>query len=196
MEELNKYMETPRNHPGALADAGFEQDCYRAVILNANGRGVCAEVQNQQNESIAHGLTKNFFLFQGDNALRVEYKLPDSLRGIDIEFGLSPDYLNLLRYGRSLVRDQARDEGSRGYSAGDVTVWVRRDRQGDNAWTRPYQNVFGHGRSLRLSSKDKHFSLMIGVDIVSPGNEDQIDLSSRALPRTSSTIGPRNVATH
>src|SRR5207247_8420427 len=119
----------------------------------------------------------------------------DSLMGIDIEFGLSPDYLSLLRYGQSLVRDQARDEGSRGYAAGGVTVWVRRDRQGDNAWTGPYQNVFGHGRSLRLSSKDKRFSITIGVDIASSGIEDQNGLSSRALPRNSS-IGPRNVATH
>ena len=28
MEELNRYMDVPKNHPGAFADLGFEHDAY------------------------------------------------------------------------------------------------------------------------------------------------------------------------
>ena len=33
LEDLNRFMEVPRNHPGAFADVGFENDEYACEIL-------------------------------------------------------------------------------------------------------------------------------------------------------------------
>ncbi len=48
MEELNRYMEIPANHPGAFADRGFEHDMYAAEIKVADGPEVCVELRNKQ----------------------------------------------------------------------------------------------------------------------------------------------------
>lgn len=167
LEELNAYMDVPRNHPGALADVGFEHDRYKATVLTANGQRVEAELQNHQCESPGRGLVKRIVLSYGSNALRVSYTLPDRLPGADIEFGLSPDYLSLLRSGRGLLREYT-DAGARGWSAGGVTVWIKPEPGDHLRWTKPYQEEFGHGRSMRLTSTKGGFSLWVGVDVESP----------------------------
>ena len=36
-EELNRYMDCPRNHPGALSDVGYEHNQYQATITESHG---------------------------------------------------------------------------------------------------------------------------------------------------------------
>src|SRR5439155_6032384 len=36
-EELHRYMDCPRNHPGALADVGHEHDRYAPVVSDRLG---------------------------------------------------------------------------------------------------------------------------------------------------------------
>jgi hypothetical protein len=164
LEELNAYMDAPRNHPGALADVGLEHDSYQATVLVANGQRVEAGLQNDQVRSPGCGLVKDIVLSHGSNALEVHYNLPEGLPRLDIEFGLSPDYLTLLRHGCRVLRDYE-DTGARGCCSGEVTVWVK-PKAGDHLmWTKPYQEEFGHGRALRLAASKRTFSVRIGVDI-------------------------------
>lgn len=176
MEELNDYMDTPPNHPGALADVGFEHDSYAVEMASVDGGGARAVLRNKQPASLALGLTKTFCLpSYTDSVIRVDYDLPDNLDGLDVEFGLSPDYLNLLRKGCSLLKPQGRD-GARGWGTDRVAVWVKPAHGIAARWTKPYQRIFGHGRALRLSVKGRHFGVMIGVERLA--QEARIETSS------------------
>lgn len=172
-EELHDYMDTPPNHPGALADVGFEHDSYTVDIVVAEGGSVCARLRNDQTNSRAFGLVKELRLstYQ-DHTLQVEYSLPETLRTLDVEFGLSPDYLNLLRKGRSILKAHQKKD-ARGCSTDSVAVWVTPTDSLPSRWTKPYQRDFGHGRALRLSVEERHFGLVIGVERTLPpaGNE-------------------------
>ncbi len=163
MEELNQWMDVPRNHPGALADAGFERDRYEASVIVACGQVVFARLNNIQAGSGASGLVKILFLAQGSNSLRLDYLLPESLPGITIEFGLSPDYLSLLRYGRCLLREYT-SPGIRGWAAGSTAVWIQPDNEKDIAWLDSDENEFGHGRSLRLATSSRQLRFWIGAE--------------------------------
>ena len=57
-EELNRYMDCPRNHPGALADVGYEHDRYRAVIPDAPGQTIAVSLHNLEPESQLRGIEK------------------------------------------------------------------------------------------------------------------------------------------
>ena len=167
-EELHDYMDVPPNHPGALADVGFEHDSYVADIVVAEGAGVCAVLRTDETNSRAFGLVKELRLstYQ-DHTLQVEYSLPETLRTLDVEFGLSPDYLNLLRKGRSILKAHQKKD-ARGWSTDSVAVWVTPADSGASRWTQPYQVDFGHGCTLRLSVEETHFALAIGVETTLP----------------------------
>src|SRR5206468_1848955 len=45
-EELHRYMDHPRNHPGAFADVGHEHDTYEAAVATGQGLAVGATLQN------------------------------------------------------------------------------------------------------------------------------------------------------
>jgi hypothetical protein len=162
-EELNDYMDIPPNHPGALADVGWEHDSYAVEIVDADG-GARARLRNEQTNSRAFGLVKEFHLssYQAPT-LHVEYTLPENLPGLNVEFGLSPDYLSLLRRGRSILRPYDRD-GARGWSTDSVAVWVKPAHCVASRWTKPYQYEFGHGCTLRLSIEGRQFGVVIGVE--------------------------------
>ncbi len=162
MEELNQYMDSPRNHPGALADVGCEHDRYTATFFPSNGQAVHAALQNTEAGSAGYGLVKEIVLSHGQSALQVNYTLPDDLPSLEVEFGLSPDYLSLLRSGRCLLQKH-RVAGARGWSAGGITAWVKPEQADRLAWAKPYREEFGHGCSLRLASSKKHFTIWIGV---------------------------------
>lgn len=163
-EELNDYMDTPPNHPGALADVGFEHDSYEVQIVVADGGGVRARLRNEQATSLAFGLVKELHLSSyQDDSFHVEYSLPEALRALDVEFGLSPDYLELLRRGRSILKPHDR-YGTRGWRTDNVAVWVKPANCMASRWTRPYQQEFGHGCALRLSSDGRQFGVAIGVE--------------------------------
>ena len=163
-EELNDYMDSPPNHPGALADVGFEHDSYEVEIVDGNGDGVRALLVNHQSTSPAFGLVKEISLSSyGDYTMRVEYRLPENLSGLDVEFGLSPDYLQLLRKGCSILTPHERN-GARGWGTDSVAVWVKPAHCIVCRWAKPYQPEFGHGRALRLSVKGKYFQISIGIE--------------------------------
>lgn len=170
-EELNQYMDTPPNHPGALADVGFEHDVYASEILESDGGEVRARLRNQQPGSPAFGLVKELHLSSYlESALHVEYKLPETLCKIAIEFGLSPDYFGLLKRGSSILWSNAR-EGSHGCGTCSIAVWVKPDPCAASQWSPAYQREFGHGRALRLSVEGRRFSLAIEVEQIVPSVE-------------------------
>jgi hypothetical protein len=160
MEELNKYMEVPPNHPGALADSGFENDCYSATVLSADGAAARAQLTHAAAGSAGHGLVKDIVLSSYEtNQLIVNYTLPDGLNGLGIECGFSPDYLNLLRRGRSIM--QPSNTGPcRGFRAGNGAVLVHKNGSRVE-WTKPSHEEFGHGARVALYGVDRQFTLSI-----------------------------------
>jgi hypothetical protein len=159
MEELNKCMETPRNHPGALCEQGFEHDCYQATVLTTES----ARMENWQANSRAVGLVKQVTLPPGASELRVTYQIPPRLEHIRIDFGLSPDYLNLLRHGRRLIRHY-QENGTRGYRTDGNAVWVRPE-SGALEWRKPRRAEFGHGRCVSLAAGQGTIAFAIGVGV-------------------------------
>jgi hypothetical protein len=126
--------------------------------------GVRARLRNEQTNSSAFGLVKELHLSSyQDHTLQVEYSLPETLRSLDVEFGLSPDYLRLLRRGRSLLKSHER-RGAHGWRTDSVAVWVKPAHRVASRWTTPYQREFGHGCALRLSFDGRQFGVVIGVD--------------------------------
>jgi hypothetical protein len=162
MQELNRFMEVPPNHPGALTDLGFEHDAYETHTCCADGDVIEVELRNVEAQSAAWGLRKRIRLTLGERRLEVRYVLPESLEGIAIDFALSPDYLNLLRYGRAMLAPYERD-GARGWSCDSTSVWVRVDEGGPLVWSEPYPKEGGHKASLRGSTSVREFTISIGV---------------------------------
>lgn len=163
-EELHDYMDIPPNHPGALADVGFEHDSYTVDFMSADGGAVHARLRNDRTTSLAFGLTKDISIHSyQDSVLHVEYSVPENISLLEVEFGLSPDYMNLLRKGRSILKPYDR-EGARGWSTQDIAVWVKPAPGLACGWTSPYQEEFGHGCSLRLSFEGRRLEVTIGVE--------------------------------
>jgi hypothetical protein len=162
MEDLNKYMDVPRNHPGAFADVGFEHDAYESEFHETEGGCVVVRLRNVQEGSPAKGLIKEFSLEANSPEMRVRYRLPAALGSFCTEAGLSPDYLQLLRNGSVNIKtEQAR--GLRGWSNDGVVVWLRPKPGGGLRWKRPYQEEFGHGRTLRLGTSATEFEIALGA---------------------------------
>jgi Glycosyl hydrolase family 57 len=162
MQELNRFMDVPPNHPGALADVGFEHDACQVRIKVAEGKRVDIELENIELQSAGNGLIKRIQLTHDESRLEVDYTVPQSVPGISVDFALSPDYLNLLRYGRTLLIpfEQA---GARGWSANSIAVWVRGEGNSALSWSDPCPEHRGHKASLRLSSSNSKFAISIGV---------------------------------
>jgi starch synthase len=163
MEELNRCMEVPPNHPGALTDQGFEHDIFAAHVCCERGETVRVELSNQQPHSDAMGLKKEITLTQGQSALQIDYTLPEKLRALTVEFALSPDYLSLLRYGSKVMKACSQD-GSRGWSALGTTVRVKPERCKSYTWSTPYREDFGHKASLRLAAAGPQFRVWIELE--------------------------------
>jgi Glycosyl hydrolase family 57 len=162
MQELNRFMDVPPNHPGALTDLGFEHDRYRARIYCPSGDTVDSEIENVESRSAARGLTKRIHLSHGESRLHVCYAVPESLAALSVDFALSPDYLNLLRYGRALLTRFEKD-GFRGWSANSIAVWVREEEGGPLSWSLPFPDNVGHKACQRLSTTNNKFAISIGV---------------------------------
>ncbi|MBI1896878.1 MAG: hypothetical protein HYZ57_03985 [Acidobacteria bacterium] len=162
LEEMNRYMDVPRNHPGAFADVGFEHDRYTVECQRRDSEVVVARLRNVEEGSAARGLTKEFILEARRPWLAIRYSLPPGLRRLATEFGLSPDYLNLLRSGSQALQ-AIRRPGLRGFASDELGVWVRGGRGSDLRWQRPFQKFFGHGCMLRLASTRPEFEIHLGV---------------------------------
>jgi hypothetical protein len=162
MEELNRFMEVPANHPGALTDLGMEHDAYEVRLDRVDGACVDVELQNAEIGSLGYGLIKRIHLAQGHARIEVRYSLPDPVESISVDFALSPDYLNLLRHGRTLLQPFV-NGGARGWSANSVAVWIREEQGACLAWSEPSPDEAGHKATLRASTSTRDFSLSIGV---------------------------------
>jgi hypothetical protein len=98
----------------------------------------------------------------GENALLVEYTLPPGLSSLMLDFGLSPDYLNLLRHGRPLLRESA-NNGTRACSANGTSVWVKSDGASQIAWSQSADRQPGHVVVNRLAVAANKLKIQIGV---------------------------------
>jgi thiamine kinase-like enzyme len=161
-EELNRYMDCPRNHPGALADVGYEHNHYQATIHEFKGNSVSFTLKNVESGSPLYNLEKQIELTQDAAHLTVTYTIPSDLWRVSTEVCLSPDYHRLLRYGK---KGLALFNGPswRGWSNGSVRGWVRINPQDSTIWDKPYQNECGHGLNLRVTSFSRKFQLELGV---------------------------------
>ncbi len=196
MEELNKYMDVPRNPPGALADVGFEHDPCEPIVLLANGPAAHARLQNNCLASAGYGLAKDVILSSyANNVLTVEYTLPENLPSLSVEFGFSPDYLNLLRNGRASLKPYDAP-GARGWRTGATAIWMIPENGGHVAWAKPYQEEFGHGCLSRLSSSAKRFSLSIGIEIAADREEEAEEARQYAMNSNFRQSAPDTVAKH
>ncbi len=134
-----------------------------------------AVLRNVQSGSEAVGLIKEFSLCSyKDQCLHVEYTLPDNLAGLDVEFGLSPDYLNLLRRGRSILSPYEWN-GARGWCTDSVAVWVMPVQCVEPRWVEPYQSEFGHGCALRLAMAGRCFGVAIGTEHIGTTSATEVE---------------------
>ena len=181
MEELNRYMEVPRNHPGALTDVGFENDRYETEIVPHEG-GVRVRLTNNEAGSAARGLVKEIILTPASCSLSVRYLLPRKLRKLTVESGLSPDYLGLLRKGSAELGDIHR-RSVRGVSHDRVQVWVRIKPEQGSEWTNPRQEMFGHGKTVAFTANAREFTVDVGVTRLSGANSAMRQELSERLRR-------------
>jgi hypothetical protein len=168
MEELNRFMDVPRNHPGAFADTNFENDRYSVEVIEAGPQRVHLSLTNCEPESQAFGLVKEYELTDRASCLFVRYTLPAGLDSLNFECGLSPDYLCLLRNGIGDL-SQIRTPRIRGCKTSRVAVWLK--PVSGLRWDESH-NIFGHGCSLRLQSTEREAALALGVTArrTSPGD--------------------------
>ena len=167
MEELNRFMETPRNHPGAFADVGFENDQYSGNIVEHEDR-VVAHLVNIEKDSAARGLEKYYELTPKTGLLSVRYRLPQTRKKIAIDCGLSPDYLALLRQGSEIVTP-IRTQTGRGFSANGVSIVLEGAR--NVHWTNAEQECIGHGRTLRIEATGPEFELRLRAEAARAAKE-------------------------
>lgn len=156
-EELNRYMDRPPNHPGALADAGFEHDRYRVSGLARTGDHIRLEMTNIEEGSRLFGARKSILLATGAPDLLVCYRTPGDLV---TEACLTPDYYRLLREGRRGLSPYS-GETRRGFQNGDVTVWVGLAGDEETGWAEPARAETGHGMNVRVGADASHFHLLI-----------------------------------
>lgn len=162
MEELNKYMEIPANHPGALADAGHENDRYEIALTETQGDETRAILVNKEEKSGAFGLRKSLRFGRDSCEIEVTYLLPRDLANLSIECGLSPDYLHLLDLGHDHLKE-FRDFNIRGYSNDAVSVWVRLEDLRKTVFDEAAPREFGHGYVIQIEALDSPFTIWIGT---------------------------------
>ena len=162
MEELNKYMEVPANHPGALTDVGYEHDGFDAVVEIAHGMEVKATLIASKTGDTTTQTAKVLSLAYGSTEIAVTYQLPQKVLPLTIECGLSPDYLYMLRYGRRSFREY-KSPMVWGLSNNGVRVWLRLDDVGSIAFDESSIRDFGHGRAIRLRATGNRFTIWIGT---------------------------------
>ena len=161
-EELNRYMDQPRNHPGAFADVGHEHDRYEPVLFNHEGRIVQALLCNVEPQSALCGAKKQFSLEARDRFICVDYILPGGIWRVSTEVCFSPDYYRLLRHGRAGVV-AIRGRNWKGWRNRSACSWLRIDPGQSTIWDRPYQKECGHGFNSRITSFSREFHLELGV---------------------------------
>ena len=160
-EHLNRYMEWPPNHPGALADAAHEHDIYRVAALRVSDAHAVAWLRNAHDGSTLQGGYKGFLLHANAPALLVCYQLPEGVTRFATEACLSPDYLTLLRAGRREV-SQAAGHTWRGVAYRGTMAWLALSPDEETAWSCATRPEIGHGVTIRIEARSRHAHLLIG----------------------------------
>lgn len=183
-EEVNRYMDCPRNHPGGLADVGHEHDRYDVFITRGTGSSVEVSMVNVEHAGELSAAQKHVRLSSGSGHLCVSYELPPERWRVSTEICFSPDYFRLLRNGkRGLTEFNGRDW--RGWRNGSGRVWVRTDSRQSTIWDKAYQSESGHGLNLRVTSFSRNLHLEIGVGIPPATPCRYVANNGRQLPPTS-----------
>jgi aminoglycoside phosphotransferase (APT) family kinase protein len=184
-EDLHRYMDCPRNHPGALADVGHEHDRHEVALVDCAGRSADATLRNVENDSPLWGAEKRVRLAATDAHLSVSYELPPTVRRLSTEVCFSPDYARLLQQGSKGLSPLSGPRW-RGWRNGGTRVWLRIDSRQSTLWDTPHQERSGHGLNLRVTSFSRSFGLELGVG--SP--------STSLAPRTSFIAEGATAASH
>ena len=190
-EELNRYMDHPPNHPGALADAGFEHDRYLVSALS-EGTYAWVEMTNVEEGSRMFGTRKSVLLAPCHPALAVCYRMPEESGELATETCLAPDYYRLLREGRRSL-SPCNGESWRGFRNGDVAVWLGLAGDEETGWTEPARAEAGHGMNVRVQADTSHFHLLISCGDTDEDSCQQILREHRAAL---DEIGERASAVH
>ncbi len=180
-EDLHRYMDCPRNHPGALADVNHEHDRHEAVLGGCAGRIAEATLRNVESGSLLWGVEKHVRLAAGDAHLSVRYALPPAVRRLSTEFCLSPDYARLLQQGPKALSPLSGPRW-RGWRNGGARVWVRISPRQAALWDTPHQERSGHGLNLRVTSFARRFGLELGVGSPSTSAHVQRPVVGDAAP--------------
>ena len=174
-EAMNRYMDVPANHPGALADLGAVHDRHEVTLHVADGT-VVAELADVQEDSPLCGLRKRVVLDAGASTLLIGYELPLDAPGLTVETCLSPDYHRLLREGAGALR---REQGRTwcGARTGEVRGWMALADDEDTTWCPPAGPGPGHGVLVRVRADARTFHLLVGVG---PVDDDTAGRTLRA----------------
>jgi hypothetical protein len=184
-------MDHPPNHPGALADVGFEHDRY---LVSALGDGAHARVEmtNVEESGRLYGSRKSVLLAPGHPALAVCYRMPEGSGDLATEACLGPDYYRLLREGRRGL-GPCTGESWRGFRNEDVAVWLGLAGDEQTGWTEPAKPEAGHGMNVRVRAEASHFHLLISCGDAIEGSCQQLLQEHRAALHE---IGERTSAAH
>lgn len=163
LEELNSFMDTPMNHPGALADYGFEHDIYEVEGLSYTEEFAEVVIVNKEANSSAYGLKKRFVLKQEERKVSIQYEqIPAAVLPLSLDIGLSPGYLGLLREGRASI-NYYREKEKRGIRSDTTSVWVYPETDSVK-WNIPRSPIFGHGVCVGLAINSTEAAFSLGAD--------------------------------
>jgi starch synthase len=193
-ESLNRHMDRPANHPGALSDSGAFDDRYRATV-EVRGDGAVCELVNLEMSGPMRGARKRLVLGRDSTALVVEYDVVQADVPTVVSCCLSPDYATLLSEGRSALQ-RYDGPGWRGMRTGEVSVWLALEEAEESSWVEPEQSEVGHGAVLDFSSARRSFHLMIGTGATNPGTCSTLfDEGRSILASMGAPTGPAEVST-
>ncbi|WP_222267309.1 glycogen/starch synthase [Modestobacter marinus] len=185
-EEMNRYMDVPANHPGALADLGSVHDRHVVTVHPGDG-ALAVELEDVQPDSPLCGLRKRVLLDAGSAALLIGYDLPLDVPGLTVETCLSPDYHELLREGAGALR-RLDGRNRRGAGAGAVDVWIALAADEDTSWCSRAEPEPGHGLLVRLRADTRRFHLLLATGTVDGETAAAAVLAGRErLARTTGT---------
>ena len=160
-EELDRYMDRPANHPGAMADVGFEHVAYHVTTMHFDVAHALLVLTDTQKGSPLETGRKMFYMGADASALLVGYHLPPSVKNFHTEACFSPDYYRLLREGRTGLAPYD-GQSWRGFRNGDASAWLALAGDESVAWAEPARVEAGHGLNLRVSAQSSHFHLLLG----------------------------------
>ncbi len=185
--ELNRHMDRPANHPGALADWGFEHDHYAAEAGTGAGGAFVEMVDTEPSGPLA-GARKLVTLGPRSRALAICYRWNDEVTGLAVVSCLSPDYLGLLREGRAGLSRVGTGRW-RGARRDGVVVWQALATGEPTEWERPAHAESGHGLVVRARAHTPHFHLALGAAGAGP-SKAELSTVGRACDCQTTELSP------